>query len=53
MLSLSLDGSKKSIMLKEKDVCLVDLEKAFDRVHRKVLAWAMRKKGIPLVFLNQ
>ena len=26
---------------------LVDLEKAFDRVLRKVLEWAMRKKGIP------
>ena len=25
----------------------VDLEKAFDRVARKVLEWAMKKKGIP------
>ena len=31
-------------MLKEKVVCFVDLEKAFDRVPRKVLEWAMRKK---------
>ena len=27
----------------------VDLEKAFDRVQRKVLEWATRKKGIPEV----
>ena len=25
--------------------CFVDLEKAFDRVLRKVLEWAMRKRG--------
>ena len=27
-------------------MCFVDLEKAFDRITRKVLEWAMRKKGI-------
>ena len=30
-------------------MCLVDIEKAFDRVPRKVLEWAMRKKGLPEV----
>ena len=28
-------------------MCFVDLEKAFDRVLRKVLACAMRKKRVP------
>ena len=28
-------------------VCFVDIEKAFDRVPRKVMEWAMRKKGLP------
>ena len=27
----------------------MDLEKAVDRVSRKVLEWALRKKGIPYV----
>ena len=29
-----------------------DLEKAFCRVPRKVLGWAMRKKGIPKVLVR-
>ena len=32
-------------------MCFVDIEKAFDRVLRKVLEWAMRKKGIPEVLV--
>ena len=36
-----LDKEKKLYM------CFVDLEKAFDRVLRRVLEWAMRKRSIP------
>ena len=37
--------------VKEKKLCMcfLDLKKAFDRLPRKVLEWAMRKKGIPEV----
>ena len=36
-----LDKEKKLYIM-----CFIDLEKAFDRVPRKVLEWAMRMKGI-------
>ena len=32
-------------------MCFVDLEKAFDGVPRKVLEWAIGKKGIPEVLV--
>ena len=37
---------------KEKKLYIYYLEKAFDRVSRKVLEWAMRKKGIPEVMVG-
>ena len=33
-------------------MCLEDLEKVFDRVPKKVLEWALRKKGIPEVLVR-
>ena len=33
-------------------LCFVDLEKAFDRVPRKVLEWAMKKKEMPEVLVR-
>ena len=33
-------------------MCFVDLEKAFDRVPRKVLEWTMRKKEMPEVLVR-
>ena len=33
-------------------MCFVDLEKAFDRVSRKVMEWALIKKGLPEVLVQ-
>ena len=33
-------------------MCFVDLEKAFDRVCRRVMEWAMRKKGLPEILVK-
>ena len=32
--------------------CFVDIEKIFDRVPRKVMEWAMRKKDLPEVIVR-
>ena len=32
--------------------CSVDLDKAFDRVPRRVIEWAMRKKGLPEILVK-
>ena len=33
-------------------MCFVDLEKVFDRVHRKVMEWVLRKKSLPEVLVK-
>ena len=33
-------------------MCFVHLEKAFDRVQRKVVEWAMRRKGISVTLVT-
>ena len=33
-------------------MCFVDLEKAFDRVPRRVVEWAMRKAGLPEILVK-
>ena len=33
-------------------MCFVDMEKAFDRVPRKVMVWGMRKKGLSEVIVR-
>ena len=37
---------------KKLHMCFVDMEKAFDRVPRKVMDWAMRKKGLSKVMVG-
>ena len=48
---------RKQEEYQEKDnelyMCFVDTQKAFDRVPRKVMEWAMRKKGISEVRFGQ
>ena len=36
---------------KKLNMCFVDLEKAFDKVPRKVMEWALRKKGLAEVLV--
>ena len=38
---------KRNIKIKKLYMCFVDIEKAFDRIPRKVMQWAMRKKVLP------
>ena len=33
-------------------MCFVDLQKSFDRVPRKAMEWAMRKKKVPEVMVK-
>ena len=33
-------------------MCFIDLEKAFDRVPRRVMEWAIRKKGLPEILVK-
>ena len=33
-------------------LCFVDLEKAYDRVPRRVMEWAMRKKDLPEILVK-
>ena len=37
---------------KKSYMCFADLEKTLDRVRRKVLEWAMKKKRIPEFFVR-
>ena len=32
--------------------CFVDLEKAFDSIRRRVMEWAVRKKGLPEILVK-
>ena len=51
---LFLRECKRSFVKEKKRLymCLVDLEKAFDRVPRKVMEWALRKKGLAEVLVQ-
>ena len=47
-------GMQEEYQKKDKKLymCFVDMEKAFDRVPRKVMEWAMRKKGLSEVMVR-
>ena len=48
-----LQGRKRSFVEEKKlYMCFVDLEKVFDRVPRKVIEWALRKKSLPKVLVK-
>ena len=49
MLCLSCEGCKKSM---KNAVFFVDLDKAFDRVPKKVLDWATGRKRIPEILVG-
>ena len=42
----------RGLYMKKLYMCFVDIEKAFDTVPRKVVEWAMRKKGLPKVIVR-
>ena len=33
-------------------MCFMDLEKVFDRIRRRVMQWALRKKGLPEILVK-
>ena len=37
---------------KELYMCFMDLKKAFDRISRRVMQWALRKKGLPEILVK-
>ena len=39
-------------MKKQLYIFFVDIEKAFDRVQRKVMDWAIRKNGLPEIIVR-
>ena len=45
------EGYERNSVEKRKS-CACVLEKAFDRVRRKVAEWALRKKGLPEVLVQ-
>ena len=33
-------------------MCFVNIEKAFDRVQRKMMEWVVRRRGLPELFVT-